>query len=165
MLTAILCVLSCGFYNEKLVVPDHKAAKPGKQWSLSYTDEKDAFSATTASSFCQNNATKMHLKHNFPCTSTWARSQNMVPLVFCSAATEKANHGSCIFFFPIELLENGGSVPGRQVFGKIKLVLPKLPGTLSGHWKQPDLTLNQSLKVKKISAGRSTIGRMTMWTW
>lgn len=51
-----------------------------------------------------------------------------------------------------------------QVFWKIKLILPRLPGTLLDHCKQPDLALNQWLIIHKFSEGMNTIGRTRMWT-
>lgn len=52
-----------------------------------------------------------------------------------------------------------------QLPWKIKLILPRLPGTLSDHCKQPDLTLNQWLKIHRFSEGMNTIDRMRIWTW
>lgn len=99
MLTAILYVLSCHSYKEKPVVADHEAAKPGKQGSLTGRDEKDAFSAVSASSFCRSNAKKMHLKHNFPSTSTKTRSQNVVLLISFLVHQEKGIMVLPYFFF------------------------------------------------------------------
>jgi len=83
--------------------------------------------------------------------------------------SERPNYGACPSFFLLELLENGSSVLGRtnykQVLWKIKLILPRLPGTISDHWKEPGLSSNQWLKTDKFSEGMNTIGRLRMRTW
>lgn len=129
MPTAILHVLPCHPYKEEPVVPDHEATKPGKQGSLTGRDEKDAFSAVRKGILflpkqCQN----MHLKHNFPCTSTRAHSQNLVLWVSVLVHQEKWIMVLPFFFFSIELLENGRFVPGRAS------VLRDKAGTPQASW-------------------------------
>lgn len=104
-----------------------------------------------------------------PCTSTWPCSHNAVLLVSVLVHQKDRIMVLASFFFLMELLENGGSVPGRtsyeQVSWQIKLILPRLPGTISDHCKEPDLTLNQWLKIHKFSEGMNTTGRLRVWTW